>query len=277
MGINIIRFIEERATEPNIGAIIVELPIEIATFLMNEKRSGIVGIEKKQNIKIIIVPNKYINVPNYEIKIIKKEELPKFFKYQEPSYNLINKKEITEYDPTQLTTIAQQTKPAVIAANTTPAPIPTARPFVNSSNIEENNKQAASLIKRVWQMLVGTEKTATPENNDTTSVTKPYKPYKSYNKSRKFVNKKPSNFYKNKKFNKNSNYNNSGNSNNSSNNEYHSSNQANLANTPNTSNTMHKHHSYNDSKHKSNNFKKTNNKPSNHINENSAAYIDNPD
>lgn len=277
MGINIIRFIEERATEPNIGAIIVELPIEIATFLMNEKRSGIVGIEKKQNIKIIIVPNKYINVPNYEIKIIKKEELPKFFKYQEPSYNLINKKEITEYDPTQLATMAQQTKPAVIAANTTPAPIPTARPFVNSSNIEENNKQAASLIKRVWQMLVGTEKTATPENNDTTSITKPYKPYKPYNKSRKFVNKKPSNFYKNKKFNKNPNYNNSASSNNNSNNEYHNGNQDNLANSENTHNTTHKNHSYNDSKHKSNNFKKNINKPSNHINENSAAYIDNPD
>lgn len=270
MGINIIRFIEERATDPNIGAIIIELPIEIATFLMNEKRSDIVGIEKKQNIKIIIVPNKYINVPNYEIKIIKKEELPKFFKYQEPSYNLINKKEITEYDPTQLATIAQQAKPAVIGGNTTPAPIPAARQFVNPSNIENNHKQAASLIKRVWQMLVGTEKTTPSENNDPISKDKPYKS-SSYQK-RKFVKyKKPNNFYKKKPFIKNPTYNN----NNS--NDYYNNNQENPANTANTTNATQKNHLYNDSKHKSNNFKKINNKPSSHINENSAAYIDNPD
>ena len=154
MAINIIRIIEERAIESNIGMIVAELPIEVATFLMNEKRGNITSIEIKQHIKIVIVPNKYIHIPTYEIRTVKKEELPKSYKHDINSYTLTNKKELIEYDPTQIHMLPEQQKPAVTTNNTPPAPTPA--PIITPTNptIADNNN-ISSLIKKLWQAILG--------------------------------------------------------------------------------------------------------------------------
>lgn len=212
MAINIIRIIEERAIEDTIGMIIAELPIEIATFLMNEKRATITGIEKRQQVKVLVVPNKYINIPNYEIKIIKKEDLPKTFKHEDASYTLINKKETAEYNPTQayLTATTQQT-PAVVTANTTPAPAPTGQ--MSYTDVTEKNKlvndnNLTNLIKRLWKVLIGKHQNTTNVSVDTKyhsdqhTASKKYKyrnthKSKHYNNSR-YNNKKKTNNFNNK-------------------------------------------------------------------------------
>lgn len=148
MAVNIIRIIEERAIEDNVGAVVVELPIEIATYLINEKRITINNLEKKQHVKIIIVPNKYINAPNYFISTIKKEDLTKC---GEASYSMVNTKEVSEYDPAKNITTSTNLhqKPAVINSNTTPAPAPSHK-FNDSNNFSK-------LIKRLWQVIKGQE------------------------------------------------------------------------------------------------------------------------
>lgn len=202
MAINIVRIIEERAIEDNVGAIITELPIEIASFLMNEKRSAITNIEKKQHIKIIIVPNKYINAPNYEIKIIKKEDLPK---YQDISYTLVNKKDSVEYDPSKITNVAHippKLAPAVVNTNTTPAPIPVNLDGINGTPIKQIHYNTfVSLIKRLWHVIKGNDIIDT--NLDTTTITpsheRPLKKHRNYyhkqhNKNRYNKNEKNNNF-----------------------------------------------------------------------------------
>lgn len=295
MAINIIRFIEERAIEENIGVIIVELPIEIATFLMNEKRNNIISMEKKQNIKIILLPNKYINVPNYEIKIIKKEELPKFFKNEEHSYNLINKKELSEYDLTKIINITEQAKPAVIPYNTAPAPAPLSSIMTNHvNNIPVTCKQKeASLIKRIWQKLVGKEKSSSIEKQDVQydkhHKSKKYPSTKNITKNHKFSNSKKklrnhnrnnttnySKYHKSKKFNKTTNAKTNENIGgyNYNYDDHHYNNYQHNKN----SNHINKDYLYDSSTNKAKNFKEFNNKPYNHVNENSTAiYIDNQD
>ncbi len=176
MAINIIRIIEERAIENNAGMIIIELPIEIATFLMNEKRTTITGIEKKQHIKIVIVPNKYINIPNYEIKTVKKDDLPKYLKHEEASYTLINKKEAAEYDPAQINMLhTVQQKPAVVTTNTTPAPMPHSISNIlsdkNATSLENNNN-ISTLMKKLWQVISGKTDNNLPADDN--NLTKKY-------------------------------------------------------------------------------------------------------
>ena len=198
MAINIVRIIEERAIEDNVGAIVTELPIEIASFLMNEKRLAIINIEKKQHIRILIVPNKYINAPTYEIRIIKKEDLPK---YQDISYTLVNKKDLIEYDPSKITNstnIQPKLIPAVANTNTTPAPIPIYQEGIHGTPIKQVNYNTFSkLIKRLWQALTGEEPTVlqptsnvTPNKATTNRQNGQFKKYRNHhNKNRYHKNK----------------------------------------------------------------------------------------
>jgi ribonuclease E len=193
LAINIIRIIEERAIEDNVGAVIAELPIEIATFLINEKRLNIINIEKKQHKKIIIVPNKYLSVPSYEIKTIKKEDLPK---NEDLSYNLVNKKEIAEYDPSKLTPIVVNAqKPIVSNYNATPAPIPTN----NVHNDEHNN--FAKLIKKLWRMIKGNNNLDIVNNEKPTNTYTEQRRPKKY-KHHRYNNHHRQNFSKNRYNNK---------------------------------------------------------------------------
>ena len=200
MAINIVRIIEERAIEDNVGAIVTELPIEIASFLMNEKRLAIINIEKKQHIRILIVPNKYINAPTYEIRIIKKEDLPK---YQDISYTLVNKKDLIEYDPSKITNstnIQPKLIPAVANTNTTPAPIPIYQEVggIHGTPIKQVNYNTFSkLIKRLWQAITGEEPTVlqpisnvTPNKATTNRQNGQFKKYRNHhNKNRYHKNK----------------------------------------------------------------------------------------
>ncbi len=204
MAINVIRIIEERAIDEQIGAIVAELPIEIATFLINEKRLAIINIEKKQHIKIIIVPNKYINAPNYEIKTIKKDELPK---YEDISYTLVNKKEGLEYDPTKTTnTITTQQKPAVVNTNTTPAPIPVNQEDPTNKAIKPVECNSfIKLIKRLWQKITGKDQNNLESNvNDTNLNNQERSNLKKHRNHHRLRNK--SRYYKNGDKNNNHHY-----------------------------------------------------------------------
>ena len=91
---SIINLIEENALINNVGEIQVQVPIEVATYILNEKRALIEKIEKNNHIDIFILPSKYLNTPDYEIKTIKKARKENVYKEQ-LSYELINKPNIT--------------------------------------------------------------------------------------------------------------------------------------------------------------------------------------
>ncbi len=72
--LSIIRMIEEDAVKPNTGQIQVQLPIDIGTFMINEKREALLRIEKNLNVNIVIIPNPELESPHYRIKRLSKEE-----------------------------------------------------------------------------------------------------------------------------------------------------------------------------------------------------------
>ncbi len=86
LALSVLRILEEESMKKNTDKIIAQLPIESATYLLNEKRSSIEQIEKRQGVSIIIVPNKHMVTPDFDIQRIRtlagEEEQPKTSSYQ---------------------------------------------------------------------------------------------------------------------------------------------------------------------------------------------------
>lgn len=75
LALSIIRIIEEHALKENTAQVRAILPIEIASFLLNEKRQAIIDIETRQNVKVFIVPNAHMTTPHYEVERIRLSDL----------------------------------------------------------------------------------------------------------------------------------------------------------------------------------------------------------
>lgn len=89
--LSIIRLIEEEALKEKIAELQVQLPVEMATFIMNEKREFILNIEKRHSVKLLIIANPYLHAPQYTITKIKEDGTNKSKK---PSYTLIQQPEL---------------------------------------------------------------------------------------------------------------------------------------------------------------------------------------
>jgi len=75
LALSILRIIEEDALKENTGKIQAELPVEVATFLLNEKRSAIADIENRQKISIVLIPNKHLDTPHYKLERVRHQEI----------------------------------------------------------------------------------------------------------------------------------------------------------------------------------------------------------
>ncbi len=76
LSLSVLRIIEEEAMKENTGRIMAQLPVDMATFLLNEKRPMIHDIEKRQSIEVLLIPNVHLETPNYKIERIRLSEMP---------------------------------------------------------------------------------------------------------------------------------------------------------------------------------------------------------
>lgn len=72
--LQILRIIQEESLKDNTAAVVVQVPVEVASFLLNEKRSEITKIEHKQRIPVRLVPNKSLDTPNYKLERLRHDD-----------------------------------------------------------------------------------------------------------------------------------------------------------------------------------------------------------
>src|SRR5699024_8773228 len=75
LALSILRLLEEEAMKPSTARVIAQLPINIASFLLNEKRDEIADVQKRANTEITLVPNATLETPHYEIKRVRRDQL----------------------------------------------------------------------------------------------------------------------------------------------------------------------------------------------------------
>ena len=72
--LHILRITQEEAMKENSKVIQVQLPVEAATFLLNEKRADIHKIEQRTGVEVVLIPNIHLETPNYNITRIKVDD-----------------------------------------------------------------------------------------------------------------------------------------------------------------------------------------------------------
>ncbi|HSB22157.1 MAG TPA: Rne/Rng family ribonuclease, partial [Burkholderiaceae bacterium] len=72
--LQILRIIQEESMKDNTAAVHVQVPVEVTSFLLNEKRTEITKIELKQRVTVILVPNKHLETPNYKLERLRHDD-----------------------------------------------------------------------------------------------------------------------------------------------------------------------------------------------------------
>jgi ribonuclease E len=75
LALSILRIIEEEAIKENTGRVTAQLPVEVATYLLNEKRQMIADVEKRHDVGIVLIPNRHLETPKYELERIRRQDL----------------------------------------------------------------------------------------------------------------------------------------------------------------------------------------------------------
>ena len=72
--LQILRIIQEESMKDNTAAVHCQVPVEVASFLLNEKRTEIAKIELKQRVSVLMVPNKSLETPHYKLERLKHDD-----------------------------------------------------------------------------------------------------------------------------------------------------------------------------------------------------------
>lgn len=67
LSLSIMRKVEEIALRERHGEVQVEVPVEIAAFLLNEKRHSLVYLEQTSGVRVTVLPHPHLETPHYEI------------------------------------------------------------------------------------------------------------------------------------------------------------------------------------------------------------------
>ena len=73
--LHILRILEEEAMKENTGALHVQVPVDVGTFLLNEKRIDIARIEARHRANLLIIPNRHLETPQHEIIRLRHDQL----------------------------------------------------------------------------------------------------------------------------------------------------------------------------------------------------------
>ena len=65
--LHILRILQEEAMKDNTAQIVAQVPVDVATFLLNEKRADVQTIETRFKVNVLLVPNRHLETPNYSV------------------------------------------------------------------------------------------------------------------------------------------------------------------------------------------------------------------
>ena len=89
--LHILRIIQEEAMKENTGAVHAQVPVDVATFLLNEKRAEIHSIEERLDVDVVLIPNIHLETPHYKIVRVRHDDLAELG--EAPSYSRVEVQE----------------------------------------------------------------------------------------------------------------------------------------------------------------------------------------
>lgn len=81
IALSILRLLEEEAIKENTAQVHTIVPVQIATYLLNEKRNAISNIEKRHNVQIVVVPSESMETPHFNVYRLRENEVTSMLSY----------------------------------------------------------------------------------------------------------------------------------------------------------------------------------------------------
>ncbi|MES1195866.1 MAG: Rne/Rng family ribonuclease [Steroidobacter sp.] len=152
LALTLLRLIGEEARKERTAKVIAQLPVDVATFLINEKREWLNDVETKNKAEIILVPNKYLETPAYEINRVRDDEVEQV--EGSSSYKLAEqpKLDVDAIVNREETKVVVQQPAVTNIVPTAPAP----------ASVAEKPVKPGILV-RLWRYLFGGESESTPK------------------------------------------------------------------------------------------------------------------
>lgn len=122
--IQVLRILQEEALKDGTTALQAQVPVDVATYLLNEKRDDIAKIEHRHHIEVILIPNKTLETPHYQIERLRTED--QLLTEGAPSY-----KRVEELAP-------EPEAPYSRAQNVAPSTKPRQIPVINCLPVRED-------------------------------------------------------------------------------------------------------------------------------------------
>jgi len=90
--LHVLRIVQEEAMKENTGAVHAQVPVDVSSFLLNEKRGEIQKLEARLKVNIVLVPNPHLETPHYKVQRLKHDELNEM-EHVPSSYELVERPE----------------------------------------------------------------------------------------------------------------------------------------------------------------------------------------
>jgi len=143
LALSVLRMVEEEAMKENTARVIAQLPIDVATYLLNEKRTVLEDIEKRHTSDIVLVPNLHLETPHYEITRIRANDLTPEMKGKQ-SFELMTEP-VTEIASGPAAQSVKAAEEPAIKTVMPESPVPPPPPVVQ-----------VGIFVRLWRALFGT-------------------------------------------------------------------------------------------------------------------------
>ncbi len=72
--LHVLRILQEEAMKEGTAAVHAQVPVEVATYLLNEKRADIAKLEARHRIPIVLIPNKFLETPHYHVERLRHDD-----------------------------------------------------------------------------------------------------------------------------------------------------------------------------------------------------------
>jgi ribonuclease E len=173
--LQVLRIIQEESMKENTAAIHCQVPVDVAAFLLNEKRSEVIKIESRSKVNVLLIPNKYLETPHYKLERLKHDD-PRLDNLQ-ASYAIAEEVSKAMEEDTIVSRRAQDIKPSPVAAvkgitPSQPAPASTPKANVQQVAVDSSSIGIIGFIKK----LFGGSKPVAPEPVAVVETAKPKYP-----------------------------------------------------------------------------------------------------
>lgn len=75
IALSILRLVEEQANKESSAEIRTIVPVDVGTYLLNEKRKAIYSIEMRHNTRVVVLPNADMETPHYEVQRFRDDDV----------------------------------------------------------------------------------------------------------------------------------------------------------------------------------------------------------